>query len=149
MKNKVFICLLAVMTMLGFTSCQKGVQMAKKTTFLEVRASQWEFDKGANMFYCHFEVPELSSDVYENGEVSVSREYNTGTKNAYQVALPETTYKEIALDNEDGTTSPYYYCQHIDYAYGVQFVEVFITISDFYYDDFSPESMVFRLQLTW
>ena len=132
------------------TSCkQEPCRFNKHTKDLEVLANQWEFDKGANMYFCHFEVPELTAEVYNYGEVSVNHEYNSGKATAYQVALPETTYQEIALDNGDGTTSPYYYCQHIDYAYGIGFVEVFITISDFYYDDFVPEQMHFRMQMTW
>ena len=95
------------------------------------------------MYYCHFDVPELTTDIYNYAEVSVNREYNTGSSKAYQVALPETTYQRTVINNQD-----YFYQQHIDYAYGVGFVEVFLTISDYFYD-FHPEAMTFRLQLTY
>ena len=151
MKNKVFICLLALIALVSFSSCRKSepCKFNKATKFLEVRASQWEFNNELRMYMCHFDVPELTADVYENGEVSVLREYNTGTKNAYMVALPETTYEQIALDNDDGTTSEYFFQQHIDYIFGIGYVEVFITISDYYYDDFAPGNMLFKLQMTW
>ena len=149
MKKYVFFCLLALMSV-GFVSCNKDkVPFHKETVDLVVKASNWEFDTGANMYFCHFDVPALTADVYNYGEISVSREYNSGTAKAYQVALPETTYQSVDLDNGDGTTSPYYYQQHIDYATGIGFVEVFCTISDFYYDDFNPGAMLFRLQMIW
>ena len=151
MKKSIIICLTAFAVIAGFTSCKKGeaCRFNNYTQDLIVNAGQWEFDNGANMYFCHFDVEELTAEVYNYGEVSVSREYNTGTKNAYQVALPETSYKQILLDNPEGSADPYYYQQHIDYAFGVGFVEVFVTISDFYYDDYQPENMLFRLQLTW
>ena len=150
MKKSIYICLMVAVAAICLTSCkQEPCRFNKHTKDLEVLANQWEFDKGANMYFCHFEVPELTAEVYNYGEVSVNHEYNSGKATAYQVSLPETTYQAIELDNGDGTTSPYYYCQHIDYAYGIGFVEVFITISDFYYDDFEPERMLFRMQLTW
>jgi len=151
MKKSIIICLMTLGVIAGFTSCKKGdgYRFNKYTKDLIVNAGQWEFDKGANMYFCHFDVEELTAEVYDYGEISVSREYNTGTKNAYQVALPETSYKQVLLDNTEGSSDPYYYQQHIDYAFGVGFVEVFVTISDFYYDDYQPENMLFRLQLTW
>ena len=149
MKKTIFICLLAVVAM-GWTSCQsQDAPKHKKTIDLNVNQSQWDFDNSANMFFCHFDIPELTAQVYDYGEISVNHEYNSGTAKAYQVALPETVYKTEDLDNGDGTTSPYYYQQHIDYAYGVGFVEVFVTISDFYYEGYTPESMVFRMQMTY
>jgi hypothetical protein len=149
MKKYVFICLLAILA-IGFTSCNKdSVPFHKETIDLVVKADNWEFDEEANMFFCRFEVPSLTEKVYNFGEVSVSREYNTGTPKAYQVILPETTYQAVDLDNGDGTTTPYYYQQHIDYATAIGFIDIFCTISDFYYNDFNPGNMLFRLQMSW
>ena len=133
------------------TSCQgnEPCKFNKQTIDLSVKQSQWEFDNDANMFYCHFDVPAITANVYDYGEFSIHREYNSGTNKAYQVALPETTYKSEDIDNENGTYSTVYYQQHLDYAIGVGFVEVFCTISDFYYEGFTPEAMLFRLQLTY
>lgn len=150
MKKYVFICLMALIG-IAFTSCQTNepCKFNKKTVNLKVTQDKWGFDDGANMFFCHFSVPEITAQVYNYGEFSIHREYNSGTNNAYQVALPETTYKSEDIDNGDGTYSTVYYQQHIDYVIGVGFVEVFCTISDFYYEGFTPEAMVFRLQLTY
>ena len=151
MKKYLVICLFAVVA-IGMTGCRNEsvCYFNKKTVDLQVPQNKWAFDASANMFYCHFDVPELTAKVYDYGEVSVNREYNSGTNKAYQVALPETSYKVEEVDNGDGTYSTFYYAQHIDYAYGVGFVEVFYTISDYFYgDDFTPEAMLFRLQLTY
>ena len=119
---------------------------------MAVKSSQWEFDEDVNQYYCHFDIPELTEQVYNYGEVSVNREYNSGTKNAYQVALPETSYK-VEYENDENTgevLNTFYYAQHVDYAFGIGFVEVFYTISDFFYPEGEkPEGMLFRLQLTY
>ena len=155
MKKYVFICLMAVVAA-GMTSCNNDkecmcvpCQFRQQTLDLIVLQKDWQFDYKAQMYFYRFDVPELTAEIYNYGEVSINREYNNGTQNAYQVALPETTYQVAELDNGDGTSSPYYYQQHVDYAYGIGFVEIAITISDYYYDDFTPESMIFRMQMTY
>lgn len=156
MKKSLIFGLLAIMG-LGMTSCNTcdckhepviPCQFNKKTIDLVVSSDKWVFDSGANMYYCHFDVPELTQSVYNYGEVSINREYNSGSAQAYQVALPETSYLMLEEDNGDGTTSTYYYQQHIDYAYGAGFVEIFCMFSDYIYDS-APDPMLFRMQLTY
>ncbi len=155
MKKYVFICLMAVVAA-GMTSCNNDkectcvpCQFRQQTLDLVVLQKDWQFDNKAKMYFYRFDVPELTAEIYNYGEVSINREYNNGTQNAYQVALPETTYRVAELDNGDNTYSPYYYQQHVDYAYGIGFVEIAVTISDFFYDDFTPENMIFRMQMTY
>lgn len=148
MKKYLLIGLVAMMG-LGMTGCtinsssEPSERMHKQTIDLNVKASSWIWDAGANMYYCHFDLPELTGDIYNYAEVSINREYNTGSSKAYQVALPETTYLTEKVNNQD-----YFYQQHIDYAYGVGFVEIFLTFSDYVYDQ-QPEAMIFRMQLTY
>lgn len=148
MKKYLLIGLVAMMG-LGMTGCtinsssEPSERMHKQTIDLNVKASSWIWDAGANMYYCHFDLPELTGDIYNYAEVSINREYNTGSSKAYQVALPETTYLTEKVNNQD-----YFYQQHIDYAYGVGFVEIFLTFSDYVYDQ-QPETMNFRMQLTY
>lgn len=148
MKKYLLIGLVALMG-LGMTGCtinsssEPSERMHKQTIDLNVKASSWIWDAGANMYYCHFDLPELTGDIYNYAEVSINREYNTGSSKAYQVALPETTYLTEKVNNQD-----YFYQQHIDYAYGVGFVEIFLTFSDYIYDQ-QPDPMVFRMQLTY
>ena len=156
MKKQLFLCLIAAMAMVSCTRYYNtyevvGGGVKKKTVDLTVNTNQWDFDKGTNQYFCHFNVPELTDSVYNYGEVSVNREYNSGTKNAYQVALPETSYKvEYEVDENDSVINTFYYAQHVDCVYGIGFVEVFYTISDYFYPDgFAPEGMLFRLQMTY
>ena len=148
MKKYLLIGLVALMG-LGMTGCtinsssEPSERMHKQTIDLNVKANSWIWDAGANMYYCHFDLPELTSDIYNYAEVSINREYNTGSSKAYQVALPETTYLTEKVNNQD-----YFYQQHIDYAYGVGFVEIFLTFSDYVYDQ-QPDPMIFRMQLTY
>ena len=146
MKKYLLIGLVAMMG-LGMTGCtinnEPSERMHKQTIDLNVKASSWIWDAGANMYYCHFDLPELTGDIYNYAEVSINREYNTGSSKAYQVALPETTYLTEKVNNQD-----YFYQQHIDYAYGVGFVEIFLTFSDYVYDQ-QPDPMIFRMQLTY
>ena len=151
MRKYLFICLMAVAAM-SFTACNNNEpQMRKRTVDLIVRTNDWGFDKSTNQYFCHIDVPELTERVYNYGEVSVNHEYNSGTKNAYQVALPETSYKvEYETDANDSIINTFNYAEHIDYIYSVGFVEVFYTISDYFYPEgFVPEGMLFRLQMTY
>ena len=119
------------------------------TKVLNASASSWQFSSGANAYFAHFDVPDITSEVYQYGVITVSREYNSGTQDAYLVLLPETTYKTAEVDNGDGTKGTVNFSQHIDYTVGIGYVEVWITISDFYYDDFTPEAIPFRLQVAY
>ena len=160
MRKYLFICLLALAACMGSctyptyhnTYITEDSKFNKKTVDLVVAQDKWTFDETVNQFYCHFDVEELTEQVYNYGEVSVSHEYNSGKNNAYQVALPETTYKMEEDVDTDGkpTGNKFYYQQHLDYAYGVGFVEVFCTISDFYYEEgWTPDPMLFRLQMSY
>lgn len=151
MKKSIIISMLALMSF-AFTSCVTSTppevvdcRFHKKTIDLVCNENEWNFNSSVNMYYCHFTVDMLTAEVYNYGEVSVNREYNYGTANAYQVALPETAY----MVEQDGDNT-FYYAQHVDYAYGVGFIEVFYTVSDYFYPDgFTPGKMVFRAQLTY
>ena len=161
MKKYLFISLLAGMACMSSCTYPTYVteeivgeecKFNKKTVELAVTRNLWDFDQSTGQFFCHFDVPEITEKVYLYGEVSINREYNSGKKNAYQVALPETSYKvEEEYDEETGELiNTFYYAQHIDYVYGIGFVEIFYTISDYYYPEGeSPEAMLFKLQLTY
>jgi len=151
MKKLFFIGLLAFVV-LGLTSCQSNsTGLQKDTRTLVVKANQWTYDAQQRSYFCHFDVPQLTKDVYQYADVSVYREYYHDTEYAYQTVLPETSYySEDIVDADGNVTGTALYEQHVDYTYGVKFVEVFYTISDFYYPaDFTPGDMRFRLQLTY
>ena len=120
------------------------------TIEMPIQQSDWQYmelDAPDNaMFYVHFPIKELTASVYDYAVVNVYHEYNTGTKNAYQVLLPETTYKNDTLDDN----SVVYFQHHVDYAYGIGYVEVFYTVSDAWYPlSFTPPAMHCRLQIVY
>ncbi len=143
MKKIVFLCLMAL-AMVGMNSCKVETQCDCKTQFhkqtVDLKVREWQYDNQLNTYYCRFDVPEITKDVYNYGEWSINRDYGD-----YQVVLPETSYKS---QNVNGQT--FFYEQHIDYAVGVEFVEIMYTISDFEYPEGdTPDKMLFRLQLTY
>ena len=156
MKKNVFIlvCLLAttLLTSCIYKSSTTGgdCTCVSKTIKFPVASQDWQYDNNARRFFCHFNCPEITSAVYTNGQWTVSREYESGTKSAYQVALPESIFKveELASGN-------IYYTQHIDYAVGIGWVEITLTNSDYGYEQdgqghlYNPESMVFIMQLNY
>jgi len=117
---------------------------------LTLLQADWKFDEGTKQYYYHFNVPEITEDVYNFGHWSVAREYNYGTADAYQVDLPMSCFMTDTLREQ----SLVRYTQQVDYRVGVGYVEVQLLNSDYFYDlkdgkPIHPEDMYFRLQLTY
>lgn len=137
MRNRVFICLMALV-MVVLTACQSNDPSMRKDTFdLPAYADGWVFAQDLNQYYYHFEMPELTNAIYNYGEFSIHHEYNPGTESRYQVALPETIYQGD-------------YIEHLDYTIGPGYVQIYYTRSDHAYpENFTPGDMLFRLQMTY
>ena len=153
MKKTAFI-LISLMVMVGFASCEYHTTECRfhsKTLDLPVSSNEWQFDNATQRFYAHFTVKDLTSEIYNYGSWTISREYNSGTTNAYLVALPESIYKTEELN--DGSIA--YYTQHIDYAVGPGWVEITLTNSDYFYPAdaqgylYAPEAMHFLMQIVY
>ncbi len=153
MKKYIFISLLCAATWC-FTACKQEVPWEQKhvrTLDLNVFTDDWMFDTVAKQFYYSFDVPEIDAGVYNFGNWTICREFNGGSKYAYQVALPTSMFMTDTL--VDGTVA--YYTQYIDYRVGIGYVDVQLTNSDYYYEVdgkgniVNPESMLFRLQLIY
>lgn len=117
---------------------------------LNILQADWKFDETTKQYYYRFDVPEITSDVYNYGHFSICREYNAGTADAYQVALPTSDY----LSEIVPVQSVVYYTQHIDYRVGIGYLDVQLTNSDYFYrttdgQPIPPETMTFRLLLTY
>ena len=155
MRKYLFI-LLSVVAALGLWSCTNNnvpeCRYHTQTLDLTVVQEDWQFDEDAQQFYYRFgDLKEITSAVYNYGNWTICREFNNGTKNAYQVALPMSTFMVDSLDN--GGVA--YYTQYIDYRLGIGYVDVQLTNSDYYYtydaqgNRVNPEDMLFRLQLIY
>ncbi|MBQ1858374.1 MAG: hypothetical protein II605_01920 [Paludibacteraceae bacterium] len=121
----------------------------KKSIYLTVKQNEWNFDNDAKQFYAHFDLPELTAAIYNYGNYSLHREYNTDTDKAYQVALPQSTFCVEEVDDGNGGTEYVYYTQMVDYRVGIGYVEVQVTNSDYFYSATNPEAMTFHLQLIY
>lgn len=144
--KKVLLILSFIAVAIGFTGCEdEPCRYHTQTLDLRVMQADWQFDDNTLQYYYHFDVPEITPFVYNYGNWSISREYNSGTKDAYQVALPQSVYMTEEL--ADGSIA--YYTQHIDYRVGIGYVEIQLTNSDYFYEQENPENMLFRLQLIY
>ena len=144
--KKVLLILSFIAVAIGFTSCEdEPCRYHTQTLDLRVMQADWQFDNNTLQYYYHFDVPEITPFVYNYGNWSISREYNSGTADAYQVALPQSVY--MTEDLADGSIA--YYTQHIDYRVGIGYVEIQLTNSDYFYGQEKPEDMLFRLQLIY
>lgn len=123
----------------------------QKTLDLVVKSSEWQWDEATQRFYAHFSRPEITVDIYDYATWTFTHEYNYGTNDAYQVALPESVFKSETLPDNSVVT----YFEHIDYAIGIGWVEVTYTISDFVYPEASPGALInpddmrFHLQINY
>jgi hypothetical protein len=144
MKSKLFL-LIAVCGMM-LMSCQDNTPECyyhKKVFDLKVMSPDWKFDSVSSQFYYRFELPEITSAVYNYGNWNVYREYLGETKkDDYQVALPLSLFKNDTIREEVID----YYTQYIDYRIGVGYVDIQLTNSDYLYGPQKPEAMSFRLQ---
>ena len=156
MKKQVLFALLAIVSF-GLASCTSDCTCTHEpaepckykplTLDLTVKQADWNWDNTNQQFYYHFDLPEITVAFYNYGNINVYHEYNKGLSNACQVALPQTICNAEEVDN-GGTKSWVYYSQIVDYAYGVGYIEIIVTNSDYYYD-VNPASMDFRVQLIY
>lgn len=152
MKKSLFTILL-VAVLFGLNSCNNNepCRFNKKTIDLPVAWNEWKFDDVNLQFYTHFNIDAITADVYNYGNYSLHREYNSGKKNAYQVALPQSVFMVDSLGNGEVA----YYTQHIDYRVGIGYVEIQVTNSDYFYPTdgqgnlYAPDDMNFRLELIY
>ncbi|MBR6493544.1 MAG: hypothetical protein IKT13_06365 [Paludibacteraceae bacterium] len=146
--------LLIMLAMLGLTGCEEkdvSNKFHSDTLDLLIERGDWEFDNETMQFFCHFDIPDITADIYDNGNWSICREFEKGTKDAFQVALPMSMFMTDTLSDN----SVVYYTQHIDYRLSVGYVEIQLTNSDYLYPTdekgklIPPYEMSFRLQLIY
>ncbi len=147
--KKIHYLMAAVVCLLTLSSCEGDkyypteyiYQYNKENLNLHIASSDWQWSSDGNYFYYTFDVPELTQAIYNYGTVLCYREYNQGTAEAYQIALP---YIQTKVDGTDT------YQQFIDFSYLTGQVEIVLTNSDLKYDTTQkPESMDFHLALVW
>lgn len=114
---------------------------------LNATATSWELNErqdGTQFISATFNIAELTATVYNYGAVSCYAEFNGGTKDAYQLALPATNY-----NNYESAGQTFYYSEKIDFIYGIGWVEVDIEYSDQAIYEDAYKDYLFRLFLQW
>ncbi len=156
MKTKWFYLGLLVfaigMSSCSHCDCDHSEGMRKIILDLQVDANEWQYSNAAdnNYYYATFTIPDLNAEKYNNGQISVYREYDSGTVNATQTLLPAVRHKEYVSDEATNTLS--FYTETIDYEYGIGTLTIFYTLSDFEYEEdakYAPGAMHFRLMMVW
>ena len=99
-----------------------------------------------NYFYATIDMPEITREIYQHGNMMVYREYDQGTNNAVQTPLPYERKYEYLADEENDLWD--FYSERVDYEYTVGKMTIFYTLSDFDYEvdqTFMPDQMNFRV----
>lgn len=131
--------------------CQGGGECFYNTKVIDlpVTKADWKLNErqdGTRFLSRTFEINELTAKVYNYGAVACYAEFNGGTKNAYQLALPATNFLNY---EEEGTGNIIHYSEKIDFIYGIGWVEIDLEYSDQAIYDDSYQDHLFRLFLQW
>jgi hypothetical protein len=138
--KKIFI-LLGCMILPFLVSCERQYiqQDALYSVEYDLRPGDWT---AMDTYYTvALDVKEITKSVCANGSVQVFLVYEDGS----QACLPMTRYLSYEyVDEATGDTMTGYYQKMIDFEYTVKTVNLFYTMSDFYYEEY-PEKMRVRV----
>lgn len=120
-----------------------------KTVIVSVPQESWVISdyKDNNYFTAKIQMPEITKDIFKFGDVSVYRTYNFESNDPSQQILPFTRHHE-EIDGDQ----TFFYTETIDYEYGVGWLRIYYTLSDFFYEldlGFVPDPMEFRVVLNY
>ncbi|MBQ7632300.1 MAG: hypothetical protein IJS82_06050 [Paludibacteraceae bacterium] len=140
-----------MLVVLAFVACERnepGQKMIVSTLDLTVCQPDWKFDNITRQYYYRFDVPEIDNYAYNYGLINLYREFDFTSSNPYQQILPYSWFlTDFVEDPITGDTIVDYYTQHVDYLYGIGFLDVQLTNSDYIYPKQNPDTMRFRLQI--
>ena len=137
MKKTLFILMIAMFTL----SCEdEPEQLQWKIIDLAVTQNDWVYnldDDNLNGFFsCHFDMPEITPFVYNSGTVVTYTVLGN-----FQQPLPYSHNYENAAGN--------LWTQTVDYSFSKGGLDIYVTNSDFFYNENEPESMKFRVVLMY
>lgn len=143
--------LLSIVLALTFTGCTytSVTDLEMETINVHVRATDWLYSNdnaGNNYFYCQVDMPEISSTIFNKGEVQAFRVYNKNTSNVFKHILPDVLHCEEFINNQ-----PYFYTTTVDCVYGIGWIEFNYRASDFAYENninINPEAMDFSIVIS-
>ena len=151
--KKVFLWLVLGLVLTGCTFHSNECTHEMQTIDVFVSAADWQYTNyegspyNNNYFYAVVEMPEITRQVFDKGEVKAYVVYDRNTSNAAKHILPYVRHYEEQLT--DGSWN--YYTETVDYFYGPGWVEFNYRASDFAYEDnvnINPMSMQFSIVIT-
>ena len=145
MKKILFLFISSIILAGCNTTIVSNLEM--ETIDVNVRANDWQYTHMSdnNYFRCVVEMPEITSKVFDQGEVKVYRKFYDKQNNDF--------FKHILPDVCHVKENQFLYTITVDYIYGVGWLEFNYRVSDFVYDegnymDFAPEAMTFSIVVT-
>ena len=146
MKKILFFALILCMASCTFVE-QPGATM--KTITVRVKAIDWKYSNQGNnnYFYAGVDVPEITSAVFEKGEVKAYLvKDRDDSYYARKHALPYVMHKEEYIND-----NWIFWTETVDFTYGKGWVEFNFRASDFAYEEdvnINPEAMEFDVVIT-
>lgn len=145
---KKFLLFALVLCMASCTFVERpGTTM--KTITIRVKAADWKYTNQGNnnYFYSGVDMPEITSSVFEYGEVKAYLVKDRGDSYyARKHALPYVIHKEEYLNG-----NWIFFTETVDFTYGKGWVEFNFRASDFAYEEnlsINPEAMEFDVVIT-
>ena len=147
--KRILLLATAALALLSLSSCGKeyyiqddGVQM--KQIDFTIRSTDWdvqELDGGACLIYRQLDVPQITSNVVNYGDVTVSRKLKDANGNVVWTPLPCVRAQYM----DYGTVDEYLYSTYLDFEWGLGYVMVFYTATDFKLDEEGDPAMDLRV----
>lgn len=159
--KKSYLLGVLVLLMAGLSSCEKTTIVESpnwKIVDCNVGRSQWSYtgdESGSlqfanNYFYAGFDLSQLNKTIFNDGNVQVYLVEKNSRGEEMQRPLPFS--RHIEEWGEEGNQLTY--TETYDYFYGIGWIEINYTASDFAYEEswgiqFRPDSKQFRVVMTW
>ena len=151
--KKVLIWLVMGLLLTGCTTIVSDLDM--QTVEVYISANDWQYTNytqgnspfANNYFYALVDMPEITRQVFDKGEVKAYVVYDRNTANASKHILPYVRHYEEQLQDSNW----HYYTETVDCMYGPGWVEFNYRASDFAYEDnvnINPVGMHFTIVIT-
>lgn len=125
--------------------------MPQSIVDVDVKKENWQYSgkDNNNYFFAEIEMPEINWDEYNNSNITVYREYDSGTDKATQTVLPQVRHKEYCYDEVNNLWG--FFTETVDAEFTNGKLTIFYTASDFDYElneAFVPDAMHFRIVIS-
>lgn len=153
--KKILVLMLPILALIGCGNSYTYNGFTVESYDVHIDASDWQYTDytannlpyANNYFYCSVDMPEITSSVFNEGEVQAYIVYDKRTQNAFKHLLPYVRHYEEELANGSWN----YYTETVDCIYGVGWIEFNYRASDFAYEDdvkINPNDMDFTIVIT-